>query len=92
MFIVFSRFRVSLLISNQFPIYDKSSLYWCKLCSFCFTAVHMYKYVFTEIEIVSKSFIIKMNSIDPSTDHCGTHLKIQLKYKANNALDNKLPH
>ena len=62
MFVVLSWFRVSLVIFRQYPISDKSSLHWCKFCSFCFTAV------FNEFVIVGKSFIIKMNSSGPRTD------------------------
>ena len=72
-FIVLSRFRVSLLIFNRFLFFDKSSLYWCKFCSFCLIAVtSAYKKVFTEFVTVGKSFTIKMNSSGPRTDPCGT--------------------
>ena len=69
MLFVLSIFRASLMIFNQFLIFDNSSLPWCKFCSFCFTATSSaYKYVFTEFEIVGKSFIVKMNSRGPRTD------------------------
>ena len=72
MFVILPRFILSLFIFNQVLVFNKSSLYCCKFCSFCFSAVSSaYNFVFTELEIVGKSFIIKMNSSGPRIDPCG---------------------